>query len=146
MVHKIVVGYDGSESSNDALDFAISSAKALGGSVVVAHVLEWSPYSFLTPTEIEERHKRRAEELGRAETALIEPVMKRLEGCGVEVKPVLKYGQVAETIVNVANEEKANHIVIGRTGHSAMSTRLFGSVAGSLAQAAPTPVTIVPKQ
>ena len=69
MSHKIVVGYDGSDSAGAALDFAMGVAKAHGGSVVVAHVLEWSPYAFLTPTEIEERHKRRTEELKRAEAA-----------------------------------------------------------------------------
>ena len=38
----------------------------------------------------------------------------------------------------------AAQIVIGRTGHSELASRLFGSVAGTLAQASPVPVTIVP--
>ncbi|MDO6728195.1 universal stress protein, partial [Cognatishimia sp. 1_MG-2023] len=75
MSEKFVVGFDGSDAAKRALDFAVDRAKALGGSVVVAHVLEWSPYSFLTPTELEERHKRRREELERAETALMKPVV-----------------------------------------------------------------------
>jgi len=69
MSGKFVVGYDGSEAAQRALDFAIDRAAAQGGSVLIAHVLEWSPYSFLTPNELEERHKRRREELERAETA-----------------------------------------------------------------------------
>ena len=59
MSAKIVVGYDGSEASNRALEFAVERAREEGGSIVVAHVLEWSAYSFLTPSELEERHKRR---------------------------------------------------------------------------------------
>ncbi|AFO86679.1 universal stress protein [Phaeobacter inhibens] len=144
MASKIVVGYDGSTSARTALNFALDVAKAQGGSIVVAHVLEWSPYSFLSAAELAERHKRRTEELERAETALIQPLLKDLETSGVDVTATVKYGNIAEVLVSIAKSEGANHVVIGRTGHSALSSRLFGSVAGSLAQAAPVPVTIVP--
>jgi nucleotide-binding universal stress UspA family protein len=144
MSHKIVVGHDGSASAKGALDFAIDLAKKLGGSVVIAHVLEWSPYSFLTPTELEERHKRRKEELSRAETAILEPLVAGLKDSGVEITTSLKYGHIADTLCMIAKDEGASQIVVGRTGHSQISARLFGSVAGSLAQSAPVPVTIVP--
>lgn len=144
MASTIVVGYDGSDSSRRAVDFAVKTAQAQGCDVVVAHVLEWSPYSFLTPEEIEERHKRRGEELERAETAVIAPLVKALSASGVEIRTVMKYGHIAETLLKITKAEAASHLVIGRTGHSGLETRLFGSVAGSLAQAAPAPVTIVP--
>ena len=144
MSHKIVVGYDGSESANTALDFAVGLVKAQGGSIVVAHVLEWSPYSLLTPTELEERHKRRGEELARAETAVLAPVVDKLKSSDVDVSTVLKYGHIADTLSEIAESEGANQVVIGRTGHSGLSSRLFGSVAGSLAQESKVPVTIVP--
>ena len=144
MASKIVVGYDGSTSARTALNFALDVAKAQGGSIVVAHVLEWSPYSFLSAAELAERHKRRTEELERAETALSQPLLKDLETSGGDVSATVKYGNIAEVLVSIAKSEGANHVVIGRTGHSALSSRLFGSVAGSLAQAAPVPVTIVP--
>lgn len=144
MSHKIVVGFDGSAGARSALEFATQVAKSQGGSIVVAHVLEWSPYSFLTPTEIEERHVRRTEELERAESAILAPVVAGLKDSGIEVRTVLKYGHIAETLCDIATETGADQIVIGRTGHSALSSRLFGSVAGGLAQAAPVPVTIVP--
>ncbi|MEY8838428.1 universal stress protein [Cribrihabitans sp. XS_ASV171] len=144
MSHKIVVGYDGSGSADAALGFAANIARAQGGTLIVVHVLEWSPYSFLTPTELEERHMRRKEELERAEKAMITPVAERLRGEGLEVVTELKYGHIAETLIKIAKAQGAHQIVIGRTGHSDLSSRLFGSVAGTLAQAAPGPVTIVP--
>jgi nucleotide-binding universal stress UspA family protein len=144
MSQKIVVGYDDSSSAKSALQFAEVLAKSLGSELVVAHVLEWSPYSFLTPEELEERHKRREEELDRANAALLAPVVKDLDARGLGVSTALRYGHIAETLCAIAKEEGASQIVIGRTGHSALSSRLFGSVAGSLAQAAPVPVTIVP--
>lgn len=144
MSHTIVVGYDGSDSAKAALAFATSLAKVQGGSIVVAHVLEWSPYSFLTPTELEERHKRRGEELERAEAAILAPAIQSLDGTGLEVSTALKYGNIATTLGDIAKEQGADQIVIGRNGEPGLSSRVFGSTAISLAQAAPVPVTIVP--
>ncbi|MFW8636515.1 universal stress protein [Cribrihabitans pelagius] len=142
--NKIVLGYDDSRAAKTALAFAADLAKAQNAELVIAHVLEWSPYSFLTPEEIEDRHKRREDELKRAEDALLAPVRKSLEGSGITVTTVLKYGHIAETLCAILTDTGASQLIIGRTGHSALSSRLFGSVAGSLAQAAPVPVTIVP--
>ncbi|MEL7527811.1 MAG: universal stress protein [Pseudomonadota bacterium] len=144
MNKKIVVGYDGSSASDNAVDFAVNLAKASQAGLVIAHVLEWSPYTFLTPNEIEERHARRTEELERARTAVLDPVMQKLSKNGMEATSELRYGHIAETLIKIADEDGVEQIVIGRTGHSQLSTRVFGSVAGSLAQAAPVPVTIVP--
>ncbi|WP_272006740.1 universal stress protein [Roseovarius sp. ZX-A-9] len=144
MSHTIVVGYDGSDSSLRALDFAVDRAKSEKAELVVAHVLEWSPYSFLTPTELEERHKRRTEELERARKFVLEPLMKRLSDSGVKVATELRYGRSADTLCGIAVEKKASQIIVGRTGEGGLAARLFGAVAGSVAQIATVPVTIVP--
>ena len=141
---KYVVACDGSPASERAVAFAIDHARSNGGSVLVAHVLEWSPYSFLTPEELEERHKRRGEELARAKTALVDPILASIPTDGVEIDSVIKYGHVAETLADIANEAGATQLVIGRTGESSIKARVFGSVAGTLAQIAPVPCTIVP--
>jgi len=144
MSGKIVVGYDDSDAARRALEFAVERAKAEGCGLVVAHVLEWSAYSFLTPEEIEERHKRRTLELERAEAAVLGPVMKGLEGSGLSIETVLKFGHIADTLCKIAKDVGAVQIVVARTGESGLATRLFGSVAGSLIQGSPVPVTIVP--
>lgn len=144
MSQSIVVGYDGSESATRALDFAVARAKADGAELIVAHVLEWSPYSFLTPNELEERHKRRKEELERAEKHVLAPVLERLEGSGIKVSTALRYGRTADTLCSIAKENDAKQIIVGRVGEGGLTARLFGAVAGSVAQVAPVPVTIVP--
>ena len=144
MTKTIVVGYDGSESAERALEFAAERAKSQGVSVTIAHVLEWSPYAFLTPEELEERHGRRKEEMARAESIVVAPVLKKLVDQGIEAVADIKYGHIGETVCQIAKDRDASQIVIGRTGHSSLTARLFGSVAGTLAQASPVPVTIVP--
>ncbi|MEP2705035.1 MAG: universal stress protein [Roseibium sp.] len=141
---KYVVGYDGSKTSNKAVEFAMTQAKANKAQLIIAHVLEWSPYTFLTPQEIEERHKRRNEELARAEEHLLDPLLAKLKTSHSDVVSVMRYGNIVDTLIAITEEEKAAQIFIGRTGHSSLTTRVFGSVAGSLAQHASVPVTIVP--
>lgn len=144
----IVVAHDGSEAGTRAVAHAVELARAGSVRLIVAHVLEWSPYSFLSAEEIAERHKRREEELSRAEAALVTPVLQSLAGQGIEATGAIQYGHVAETLCEIAQEHGAGQIVIGRTGSSGtagtIAARLFGSVAGTLAQIAPVPVTIVP--
>lgn len=143
MSDKYVVGYDGSPASRRAVDFAHDRAKASGASLIVAHILEWSPYSFLTPEEIESRHRRRTEELARAESAVIAPIVKDL-GDAVPVEGVIKYGHIADTLSAIVKDTGAAQVFIGRSGDSGVAARVFGSVAGSLAQTSPAPCTIVP--
>ncbi|EBA05884.1 universal stress protein [Sagittula stellata] len=144
MTGKFVVGFDGSETAQRALDFATERAIAQGGTIVVAYVLEWSPYSFLTPQEVAERSQRRKDELARAETAIIEPAQRAAEAKGVRVETVLRYGHIAEIICEIAEAPDVAQIFIGRNGRSSLGSRVFGSVAGHLVQASPVPCTIVP--
>ncbi|CUH39559.1 Universal stress protein/MT2052 [Jannaschia seosinensis] len=145
MTEQIVVGYDGSPSARRAVQFAQDAALAREVGLIVAHVLEWSPYTFLSPQELEERHMRREEELKRADHAILRPLIMELESRGGgDITTVSRFGNIAEMLARIASETKASQIVIGRTGHSSLASRLFGSVAGALAQAAPVPVTIVP--
>lgn len=143
MTDTMLVGVDGSESSRRAADFAALRAKASGARLVVAYVIEWSPYTFNTPEENEQRHKRREEEIARAQAHLA-PLLKELKAAGVEVEGVVRHGHAADTLSALAREHGAAQIFIGRRGVSSIAAMLFGSVAGSLVQISPVPVTVVP--
>ena len=144
MSDKFVVGYDGSVAARRALEFAVARAKAQDGTIVLAHVLEWSPYSFLSASEVEERHMRRREEMKRAKEAVLAPVVAELTDSGVKVDSEIRYGNIAEILGKIATETGAVQIIVGREGYSALEARIFGSVAGTLVQIAPVPCTIVP--
>ncbi|MCG6890627.1 MAG: universal stress protein [Gammaproteobacteria bacterium] len=144
MATKYIVACDGSSASGRAIKVAVEQAKLNGASLLLVHVLEWSPYSFLTPEELEERHKRRNEELKRAQLALVDPLVESLSSEGVESSAIIRYGHVSETIADIAEKEGAAQIFVGRTGQSTLTKLIFGSVAASLAQIAPVPCTIVP--
>lgn len=143
MPDTFIVGYDGTEQSQRAVDFAQKLAKDSGAALHLVWVLEWSPYSFLTPEELGERHKRRKEEVGRAE-ASIAPVAKKLQGQGVKADFEVCYGHAGELLCEIASKMKAAQIIVGRTGQSGLSQRLLGGLTLTLVQASPVPVTVVP--
>lgn len=141
---KFVVGYDGSPASETAIKFAVAQAELCSASLVVAYVLEWSPYSFLTPTEIEERHKRRTEELKQAQEIVMDPLLAKIAKDYPQVEGVIRYGNVVDVMMAIAEDVGASQVFIGRTGGTSIADRVFGSVAGTLAAHCPVPVTIIP--
>lgn len=140
----VLVGVDGSECSRRALDYAAHWAATAQCSVVVVHVISWSPFGFTTPQENEERHRRRTAELNHAQREIVDPAIDRLCRTGLSANGIVRHGHPAETICQLADECGASHIVIGKTGASRIRAQLFGSVAISLVQISTQPVTVVP--
>ena len=144
MENVVLLAIDGSQGSERALEHVKNRAKKSGAKVVVAYVIEWSPYSFNTPEENAERHSRRESEIERAHSGVVDPAVEYLKKCGVSCESTVRHGRPAETIIEVAEEFGAAQIVIGRRGQTGLKTLLFGSVAGNLIQTAPVPVMVVP--
>ncbi|ATI40856.1 universal stress protein [Pacificitalea manganoxidans] len=138
-----VVAY---ESDDDAglLAYAIDRATKDGATLKIVHILEWSPYKFLTPQEIEERHTRRKQEMLRAQEIIIDPAVEKARKAGIEATGELRYGTVVEQIADIAARSSAAMIFVGRSGSNSISARVFGSVPLGLAQIAPVPTVIVP--
>ncbi|MCC9623869.1 universal stress protein [Thalassospira sp. MA62] len=139
----LLVGFDGTDAAQRAVEFAAKRAAAEGGAVHLVFVLEWSPYSFLSTQELEERHQRRTEELSRAETTL-KPALEALSKQKIPVTSEVRYGHSGELICEIAKKINASQIILGRKGGSALGARLLGSLPLTLVQASPVPVTVVP--
>lgn len=135
-----VVAYDGTDQH--PVDFAVDRAGKENARLLIVHVLEWSPYTFLTPQELAERHKMREQEIARAETAVLAPILEKVRRAGATADGELRYGNIVDIVCGIAKEKSAAMIFAGRS--SSLSTRVFGSVALGLAQYASVPVVIVP--
>jgi nucleotide-binding universal stress UspA family protein len=141
----LVVGLDGSPASDRALNFAKQQATAMNiCTIVVCYVVEWSPYTFQTPEENEERHARREHEIKQAHERVIDPVVKAMCTEGFNAEDHVAHGDVAEVLDRIARERGASHIIIGRVGTKGLIERVFGGVSGRLVATATVPVTIVP--
>ena len=137
-----VVAYDGLDRA--AANYGVVRAKASGAKLHIVHVLLWSPYSFLTPEELDERKMRRRQELDRAKSHLLDPLVKDIAAQGVTVSCEILFGSPTELILRVADEQRAAMIFVGRSSKTSVQNRIFGSVTLGLAQAATIPTVIVP--
>ncbi len=140
----LMVGVDCSECGKRAIEFAKEQASLSGARLYVAHVIEWSQYSFSTVEENALRHKRREEEIQRAHTEVIDPVVNQLVSEGLNVKGLVRHGHVADTLNSLARENGVSNIILGRQGSSKLKAHVFGSVGSRLVQVAHCAVTVVP--
>lgn len=137
-----VVGYDGND--RQVLEVAIAQAKKAGAALHIVHVLEWSPYAFLTPEEIEARHRVREEELTRAQNEVMQPVLDTAKASGVDVTGNVRFGAAVSILRDIAKQKDAQFLFVARNSAPTLTSKLFGSVAIGLAQSTTVPLVIVP--
>lgn len=144
MKNVVLLGVDGSESSSRATEFAAQLALSSNSRLFVAYIIEWSPFTFNTPEENEVRHKRREEELSRAQSEVIAPIVESLKKRGIDADGIVRHGKPVVALAEIADMEKVSQIVVGRRGESSLGGLLFGSLTAGLLQVSSVPVTVVP--
>ncbi len=144
MNENILVALDGSDCGKRALAAAVNHAKLTGANLVLTYVIDWSPYTFNTPEENEQRHKRRESEIQRAHEVVLDPEASALADSGLDIKTIVRHGKIAETLVDLTSEHDIAQIYIGKIGESRLHSMIFGSVTAALVQASSVPVTVVP--
>jgi nucleotide-binding universal stress UspA family protein len=117
-LRNLIVGTDFSPAADTALDFAIGLAKLGTTAITLVHVCEpTEEHGFGDPSSEEDV-------LQTCRVQLLAACARRSHA-GVSITPVLRSGQVADKIHNVATEVGASLIVIGRSnarghlGHTA---------------------------
>ncbi|WP_171178136.1 universal stress protein [Ruegeria sp. HKCCD8929] len=144
MTAKIVIGLDGTEAGERAIAFAKDLAGRIDGSeLLVVYVIEWSPFTFQTPEENAQRHKRREEEIETAMTRVVTPAVESLKAAGFSAQGVVRHGDVAETLNAITVENNGSQIVVGRSSADGFTKRIFGSATQNLVMHADVPVTVV---
>lgn len=141
----LIVGLDGSDAGKRALDFAMTRARLIGDArILLVYVIEWSPFSFQTAAENEKRHARREEEMTLARERVIDPAVASALADGCSVEGIVKHGDAAEILEQLAKKHDASQIVVGRVGGRNMKERLFGGVTGRLVAVSSVPITVIP--
>lgn len=144
MTTKILIGLDGHGSGERAMAYAQRQANLIGNcEVLVAYIVEWSPYSFQTAEENAVRHKRREEEISTAMSRVVDPAVQKLSDAGMNARGIVRHGDVADALNAIAEENKADQIIVGRSSEGGFATKIFGSATSNLVMTASVPVTVV---
>jgi nucleotide-binding universal stress UspA family protein len=138
-MHKVLLPVDGSDQSGRAIDFFLTHIVHIGP--VEAVLLYVHPAS---ETRALAMHRDVVlAELGRSAEEVVAEPRQRLDAGGISYKQRFEIGDIAQTIVKVAQEEDCDQIIMGTRGHGAMAGLLLGSVATKVLQLTDVPVTLV---
>ena len=144
MAFKLIVGLDGHSSGERAVAHAKRLAGMMDGAeLILLYVIEWSPYTFQTPEENEQRHKRREEEIEQAQSRVVAPALERLKSEGVSARGLVRHGHVADLLNRAAVEEGADQIIVARSSEGGFAARVFGTSTANLVMSSSVPVTVV---
>ena len=128
---KILVGYDQTAEAGRALELAVRHAKAFGAKVYVLTSRSRGTDEDLPDIERDEERLKNAK--------------KRLEAAGVECEThlLIRGGTPAEDIIDFAEENRVDEIIIGIAKKSRVGKLIFGSNAQYVILHAPCPVVTV---
>jgi nucleotide-binding universal stress UspA family protein len=133
----ILLCYDGSDDAFRAIEFA--GALFSGRKALVLAV--WEHYTFLSGIQ-------RVEDslVEEATAALAADGCERAQDAGFSAEPLVVAAQhnVAEAIIDAADEHDAMLIVMGTRGNTGIRSLLLGSVSHNVAHHAHRPIMIVP--
>lgn len=144
MIRRLVVATGGSEWSDYALRYALDlTVEYRVQEVIVVYVVPPTakvtvdPMGMvvLPPTPETAPTATGQEVLARAEA--------EAQSRGVRCRTVLRQGPVADEIVKVAAEDRADLLVVGSRGLTGIRRLLLGSISNEVAVKAPCPVLIV---
>ena len=142
---KILVAYEGSPDSAKAIKAAAAVAKMFGASVRVLHVYSVPLYTYVGPSGMPPIDANILEDAARSKArSTIESGvdMARKEGLKAQGE-LLEGGSVVQAIVEFAQGEKVDLIVIGTRGMSGFKKLLLGSVSSGVVTDASCPVLVV---
>ena len=144
MIQKIVVGTDGSDTAAQAVIQAGELAEKLGASLVIVSAFD--------PVSTARLEKERADAPADVEwtineredvDAMLSQISAPMEERNIDVKIAARQGNPAEAILDVAEEEGADLIVVGNKGMAGARRFLLGSVPNKISHHAPCSVLIV---
>jgi len=140
----ILAAIDFSDVTDEVLKKAAELAKQLSAHLWIVHVAAPEP-EFVGYDE-EPSHERdwRAKTL-REEHRLIQEKADSLDDA-IEVTPLLLQGPTVKVLLHEALKLKADLLVVGSHGRSAVYNMLVGNVTESLLRSASHPILIVPTQ
>ena len=129
----IVVGTDGSETAERAVDRAGTLARALG---VTVHVVSGYTANASQMSAGNDEDRRRAQQH-------VERAQHRLTESGVTSETHIAAGDPAAALLTTADEQDAQMIVVGNRGMTG-ARRMLGSVPNDISHRAKCSVLIVP--
>lgn len=145
-MNRILVAVDGSEGADRAIDYAARRAKDDGAELLIVNVID----GYGLPDKVfmaftHDQHIWLKELLESQSAQILTAARDRAQKVGAgTILLESRTGHVAQTIIEIAQERKADAIVVGKRGAGRVGGVLLGSVSQKLVVLSPVPLTVVP--
>jgi nucleotide-binding universal stress UspA family protein len=144
MFASIVVGTDGSDTAKTAVRYAIDLARELGARLQIVSAYEPVPEQRLRNQRLEATEDLQWAVSPRDEViALLQEAAEDARIAGVEAEVFSRQGDAADAIIDVAEEQRCDLIVVGNRGMTGAKRFLLGSVPNRVSHHAPCSVLVV---
>jgi nucleotide-binding universal stress UspA family protein len=140
---RILVPLDGSLLASEALDPAEQLAQTLGAELMLLRVIGPLPYAYVADTDVVPYMIRDLEAEAVTAPTDLANIAAGLRARGLVVHERVLHGPVAPTIAGIAQDDRADLIVIGSHGSGGVTRLLLGSVATGVVQRASVPILVV---
>jgi nucleotide-binding universal stress UspA family protein len=137
---KILVPIDGSEHADLAMEKAKEFAEMFGSSVVLLHVNDFHQHMFNYNAGVEDHF---IELFDQVSSNILECGKEKLASLGGRVSTVKLEGSVASSIIEYANKNDFDMVIIGSHGKGAIHDFLMGGVAHKILLHVNKPVLVV---
>ena len=143
MTSQILVPLDGSALAERALSCALMLAQGLPADLILLCAVSIPPDFEDVLRDVPEDVEAQIEQLGDEARGYLSEVAARLKASDLSVRATVEWGPAAEVIVDYAENENINFIVMATHGYSGISRWRHGSVAERVLQSASVPVLLV---
>ena len=144
ILKKILIATDDSETAEKAADFGIEIAGLSGAKVYAVYVIDTTPYYSIPLDQVWSKDVyEQFEQMGHEATSYVEKVAK---AAGIEAESIVLKGDPAEKILNFAEEQNVDMIVVGSHGKGGFERLVIGSVSEKVVRHAKVPVLVVREQ
>jgi nucleotide-binding universal stress UspA family protein len=143
---KILVATDGSEGAGRAIDFAADLAKTTGARLLIVNVLGEQSFPETVSSRFSRTQKSWIHDVLAAESSrILREARERAHAAGaVESQLESRDDDVAQALLEIAEEANADVIVVGKRGSGRVAGLLIGSVSQKLVSLSPRVVIVVP--
>jgi nucleotide-binding universal stress UspA family protein len=144
MFKSIIVGTDGSDTATEAVSQAIELAGSIGARLELVSAYEPVPAQRLRAERMDAPEDLQWAISPREDVeATLEAAAVLARGAGVEVATYSRQGDPADAILDVAEEQEADLIIVGNKGMTGAKRFLLGSVPNKVSHHAPCSVMII---
>ncbi|HZH60237.1 MAG TPA: universal stress protein [Metabacillus sp.] len=166
-LNHLIVAFDGTEDSKEALELGITMSKKLESHLSVIYIQKEKPLNHLTdkdqtsllspihtypvgemrnypvvPVSQDETSSQVQEDKSQEEITLETEAKRILQHHHMKANVAISYGEPSDAIVSYAKENNGDLIIVGNRNISGLKKLIFGSVSEKVSQLSTIPVLI----